>query len=116
MKKKKNELCDILNDNNDSNNYRDDWEKIMINIYKKDPELALNALKIEFDEYKKTKDPTYFMSELGKISKAYGIKKLEKKSKISRKTLYDIFSCKHKPSFEYLNCIIDALGFNFKLV
>jgi probable addiction module antidote protein len=60
--------------------------------YRKDPELALEMIQDEFQEYIKTKDIKYLLSTLRKVAESKGWVELSKATGLSRSALYAVLS------------------------
>ncbi len=74
--------------------FRDDFEKLEVELYKQDPKLAELCFKDELQEYNKTGDIKYLMIQLKTMAKAFGWTNLEKKTGLRRSTLYSILEGK----------------------
>jgi probable addiction module antidote protein len=93
--------------------FKDGWEKLEVEMYRKDPELATLCLKDEMAEYLRTGDMAYVKMQLMTMAKAFGCTKLGKVTGLNRTTIYNILKGQEEPKLSNFLKIIHALGFDF---
>jgi probable addiction module antidote protein len=86
------------------------YDDFVVEQYRKNPELALEMVRDEFQEYVKTNDIRYLLSTLREVAEAKGWSELSRKTGLPRSTLYAALSGKTDPRIGTVMKILDALG------
>jgi probable addiction module antidote protein len=92
--------------------FKDGLEKLEVQMYRKDPELANLRLESEMKEYLETGDMTYVKRQLLVMAKAFGCARLEKATGLNRTTIYNVLGCREEPKLNNFIKIVRALGYN----
>lgn len=91
------------------------FDDLEIEALKDDRELNKMFLENELDNYLETNDSKYLRHQLKNSIKAFGFCNFEKKSGLSRKTIYNIVNGKTEPRLgNFLKCL-RAFGIRIKL-
>ncbi|MDR2077398.1 MAG: helix-turn-helix domain-containing protein [Rickettsiales bacterium] len=88
------------------------YEDFIVRRLKKDPELAARCLEGELVEYLETREPIYLQRQLREIVRAFGYCNFERKTGLTRRSIYNIVNGKTTPKFETILKFIDALGYS----
>lgn len=91
------------------------WDDLVVEQFKKDPELMRFSIESELEEFDKTGEIVYLLETLNKASKAVGIAKLERETGITRAALYAVLKGKSIPRVDNLVKILHALGFSLSV-
>jgi probable addiction module antidote protein len=86
------------------------YDDFVVGQYRKNPELALEMVQDEFQEYVKTNDIRYLLSTLREVAEAKGWSELSRKTGLPRSTLYAALSGETDPRIGTVMKILDALG------
>ena len=82
------------------------FDKLEIETLKNDKELNKLFLENELNNYIETNDSKYLRHQLKNSIKAFGFCNFEKKSGLSRKTIYNIVNGKTEPKLSnFLKCL-----------
>lgn len=93
----------------------DDFEKLMVQQFKNDPEYMKQIIMDEFDEYQKTDDIKPLMHVLKYAIKANGYTNMANNCDITRDAIYKITNCVNEPKISTFKKIFNYLGFNLSL-
>lgn len=91
------------------------WDDLMIDEFRKDPEFARLAIADELKEYAETGDIRYLLSTLKQVAAARGMANIAKDAGLNRTTLYEVLNGSD-PRVGTLNKILQALGFRMLFV
>ena len=92
--------------------YKDDWEKLEVEMFKEDKELSVICLNDEIEEYNRTGDMKYLNAQLKLMATAYGWTRLERETGLTRATLYNTLNNKSEPKLKTFLSILNVLGLN----
>jgi len=86
------------------------YDDFVTEQYRKNPALALEMVRDEFQEYAKTSDIRYLLSTLRKVAEAKGWSELSRQTGLPRSTLYAALSGETDPRIGTVMKILTALG------
>lgn len=84
-----------------------DYDEWLINSLKNNPEEQIEYLKASLEE---TDMPEVFLSALGYVAKAKGIRNISKMTGLNRESLYKMLTRNGNPEIKSLYAVLDALG------
>jgi len=80
---------------------------------KKDPEFAVQYLKVAFEEAKDAEGRMVLLGAIRQIAKAHGIAKIARGAGIKRESLSRALSAKGNPRFDTIYAVMQAMGLQF---
>lgn len=93
------------------------YTDILVNLFEKDKEFLGNFISAAFEQYNNDKNIENLVMALKCVTEAkYGVAALVEKTGLSRQTIYNTFSLKTSPNLLLFNKILNALGFEIKVV
>ena len=93
------------------------YTDVLINMFEKDKVFLDNFISVAFEEYNKDENIENLVIALKCVTEAKGgIAVLVEKTGLSRQTIYNTFNLKTSPNLSSFNKILNALGFEFKVV
>ena len=93
------------------------YTDMLVNMFEKDKAFLDNFISVAFEEYNNDENIENLVMALKCITEAKGgIAALVEKTGLSRQTIYNTFSLKTSPNLSSFNKILNALGFEFKVV
>lgn len=93
------------------------YTDVLVNMFEKDKAFLDNFISVAFEEYNNDENIENLVMALKCVTEAKGgIAALVEKTGLSRQTIYNTFSLKTSPNLSSFNKILNALGFEIKVV
>jgi DNA-binding phage protein len=90
-------------------------DKFETELFREDPEFAMDCIVDEFREYVKTGDPLYLRKTLGKVLESLGYPAVAKMTGMSEKILHSIAGGKTKPDIVNFFRCLETMGYEMEL-
>lgn len=86
------------------------WDDLVEKKFKEDKELARLCLNSAIEQWQTTGDARLLVTRLKQLSRAYGVLKLARDSKLGIRTLENCLSDKGNPTLKTLSIILKTLN------
>ncbi|GHS90481.1 hypothetical protein AGMMS49957_16590 [Synergistales bacterium] len=91
----------------------EDYDGLVVDVYRKHPDVAKERLEDELTAFAKTQDPRYLLSTMLQVAKAKGITNVGKATGLTRSAIYSTLADDGNPKLDTLLAILQALGYTF---
>lgn len=91
------------------------FDDLVIERFKNDKQFLAISIKSAFEGYVKNGEIGYLLNTLRRVSEAYGITNLSKKTGISRQNIYQMLSEKGNPTIRNLELLLESFGYRLSI-
>ncbi len=91
------------------------FDDLVIECFKNDKEFAAFSIKSAFEDYIKNGEINYLLNTLRRVSSAFGMTNLSKKTGISRQNIYQMLSENGNPTIRNLELLLESFGYRLSI-